>query len=88
LSSNNADERPRAGRINLHHDVIRNCLRDVAIEAEIMVKSASAAPWTMIGLTVLSTKAAGTAPRACISFSIHAVATPPLAASSTSTRPT
>ena len=55
---------------------------------EIMVKSASAAPCTMIGLTAFKTKAAGTTPRAFISCSIHAVATPPLAASSTSTRPT
>src|ERR1700736_2966658 len=55
---------------------------------EIMVKSASAAPCTMIGLTALSTRAAGITPRAVISCSIQAVATPPLAASSTSTRPT
>ena len=55
---------------------------------EIMVKSASAAPCTMIGLTAFSTSAAGTTPRAFISCSIQAVATPPLAASSTSTRPT
>src|SRR6266516_769325 len=45
---------------------------------EIMVKSASAAPWTMIGLTALSTSAAGMMPRAFISCSIQAVATPPL----------
>src|SRR5215475_11227054 len=55
---------------------------------EIMVKSAKAAPCTMIGLTAFKTSAAGTTPRAFISCSIHAVATPPLAALSTSTRPT
>ena len=55
---------------------------------EIMVKSASATPCAMIGLTAFSTSAAGITPRACISYSIQAVATPPLAASSTSTRPT
>src|SRR5262249_6303006 len=55
---------------------------------EIMVKPASAAPCTMIGLTALSTSAAGMTPRAVIALSIQAVATPPLAASSTSTRPT
>jgi hypothetical protein len=53
---------------------------------DIMVKSASAAPCTVIGLTRLSTKAAGITPRVFISCSIQAVATPPLAASSTNTR--
>ena len=38
---------------------------------EIMVKSANAAPCTMIGLTVFKTSAAGTTPRAFISCSIH-----------------
>ncbi len=55
---------------------------------DIMVKSASAAPCTMIGFTVLSTSAAGITPRAAISCSIQAVATPPFAASSTRIRPT
>jgi hypothetical protein len=59
-----------------------------ASKPEIMVKSASAAPCAMIGLTALSTSAAGTMPRDFISYSIQAVATPPFAASSTSTRPT
>ena len=40
---------------------------------EITAKPASAAPWTMIGLTVFKTKAAGTTPRTFISCSIHAV---------------
>lgn len=49
--------------------------------------SPNAAPWTRIGLTLLNTSASGTTPRSRISRNIHALTTPPLAASSTSTRP-
>ena len=64
------------------------CVISIA-KPDIMVKSASAAPCTMIGLTVFSTSAAGDDRRApAISCSIQAVATPPFAASSTRMRPT
>src|SRR5688572_6238859 len=47
------------------------------------VSSAKAAPCTRMGFTLLNTSARGTMPRAAISRSIQALATPPLAVSST-----